>query len=508
MDAFSTLADRYLAGALDDAALVAATQERRRAAMKRQGAVYTPDWIVAAILERIGLTSPDQTIIEPACGHGAFVLPLIRRARAAFGFDWPDTARWFRAQVRACDIDAATVADLRVLVSLLFRRAGVDVPAETLTNIAAADGLTETARPHDIALGNPPYIRTQQMDPAYLAWLRDTFTVAREGNIDIYYAFLAHYARRARRSVFIVPNGCLKATGARRLRAEMFPRVSEIVDFRARLVFPAARTYTCILTADAAHTGPVLYRDGLDDPGRRLPWRALAGEDIHSAPRVALSGLATLADGAYTVTRAPDTGAFHATHAGHPYPIEPGIVRPLIKATRLPSRDALECPTRFILFPYHDTRADTLMTERDLRGRFPGAWAYLTAIRPRLEARDKGKTDRYPAWYAYGRTQGLHDLSNRDVVFVPTMIGGNSVPRCIDTTGLTARFGAPLFVSGFAVTGSAADRAAILSEEFRAYVRDNGTPKPGARELYYAISSKHINAFLAARQGVAAELLT
>ena len=489
-----SIEDRYLSGDASDEDIIAVFQDSRKNAMKSQGAVYTPGWIVKSMLDMMDLDSVDQRIVEPACGHGSFVLPLIRYARERFSMTWPQTCAWFRAQVSCFDIDPDTTRDLRRIVALLFSRHGVRHPCpEMFDNIATRDGLRIDATGYDIALGNPPYIRTQSLDARYLAWIRGNFEIAARGNIDIYYAFLDKYAGAVETSVFIVPNGCIKAAGARKLRDRVFPRATNIIDFKSRLVFPNARTYTCIIRTKREHDGPCLYRVGADGKDSPVAWSSITGEDIHAAPRIAKSGIATLADSVFRVERGPDD-LFYGSHDGKKWPVEAGIVRPLIKATKMGDNDA---PGRdlFILFPYETYSGRDVIPESEIKSKFPLAHEYLLTCKQKLLARDRGKNDRYPAWYAYGRSQGLHNLENTRVVFVPSMIGGNSKPREIDTRAMTARHGGPLFVSGYAVTDPAC-RAALLGAEFRAYVEQNGSPKPGSSELYYAISAKHVNAFL------------
>ena len=494
-----TVEEKYLTGTIDDQEIIRYFQDRRREAAKSEGAIYTPPWIVDAMISRAGITDPSLNIVEPSSGHGSFILPLIRYAQQTFELSWDSTARWFVAQVDCFDLDAQATSELRMIVSMLFQREGVDwVRPELLTNIQTADGLGADTGHYDIAIGNPPYIRTQNLEADYRDWIRTRFEIAKSGNIDIYYAFLDLYVSTVPRCVFIVPNGWIKATGARALRDKIFPRVSEVVDFKSRLVFPNARTYTCILSTDRAHQGPLGLRHDIDDPARLVEWCSLTGEEIHAAPRVAKSGLATLADPVFTVLRDDTTGEFTAELNGQSFEIEKEILRPLYKITKLSALADISRPDRFVIFPYKSMAGGDVIPEKELAAKFPKAYAYLSEAKQRLLARDKGKTEKYAAFYAYGRTQGLHDLSDRDVVLVPTMIGGASKPKRLDTRQVTQEHGSPLFVSGFAVTASQDARDLLMSDQFLDYVRKNGTPKPGASEPYYAISSKHVNAFLAA----------
>lgn len=493
----SEITGRYLDQQISDAELIEHFQKSRKSKVKKEGAVYTPKWIVNQMLDMAGINDISQTVIEPACGHGSFVLPLIRHAKQTFNLSWRDARDWFILKVTCLDVNADVVSELKQIVSLLFEREGVPSEPENFKNIICADGLSHPLKDFDIALGNPPYIRNNLLDGAYRKWLRSTFEVAASGNIDIYYIFLDRYMRAVKRCVFIVPNGCFKTSSARILRDRVFPLLEEIIDFKSQLVFTGARTYTCILASSLAHDGPCSLRIGLNGSATLTPWQALTGSEIHSAKRVARSGLATLADRIFFIRKDPQSGKFVARHGETDYEIEPGIIRPVFKVSKSFSIDR---PDRFAIFPYRSYSGQDFIPEDELAQEYPNCYAYLKACRAVLDARDGGKTHKYPIWYAYGRSQGLHDLSSRVVVFVPRIIGGNAVPRQVDTTSITKKFGGPLFVSGFALEVAERSRNLLLSDSFLEYIQENGNEKPGKTGVFYAISSKHVNAFLASQE--------
>jgi len=486
------VAQAYLAGLLSEEDLLRKLQAERKSTQKTEGAVYTPRWIVDAMISRARITSPAQRIIEPSCGHGAFILPLIEHARETFGLDWGEALQWLQDQVVAVDIDPIVVDDLRLILSLFFRRKGVSCVPEDFHSVLTHDGLKVDLTGFDVAIGNPPYVRNRLIDPGYKEWLRGNFEVARKGNIDLYHIFLDRYMRAVPRCVFIVPHGCIKTSSASLMRSRVFPLLDEIVDFGSTLVFPGIRTYTCILASSASHSGPCTFRSDVGDPGRLVGWRSLTGEGMHEAPRIALSGVATLADDVFLLRKDRISGSVVGMRKGKTFEIEQGILRPFYKTTKLGSYN-LDDPDQFILHPY---RGRAIMPEDELEKKYPGAYAYLSACRGRLAERDKRKTERYPAWYAYGRTQGLHDLSSREIVFIPRLIGGNVSPLPFDTTSVTERYGSPMFQAGFVVAGTQEARDALCSDVFLSFVERNGFPKPGKGTTYYAISSKHVNAFL------------
>ena len=66
------------------------------------------------MVEMLGL-GPNHTIIEPSCGHGAFLCGLLEHARRVFGMDGRDLLGWFTSKVTALEISSHTILELRNL---------------------------------------------------------------------------------------------------------------------------------------------------------------------------------------------------------------------------------------------------------------------------------------------------------------------------------------------------------------------------------------------------------
>jgi len=438
------------------------------------GAVYTPQHIVARILDRLD-PQPHHHILEPAVGRGAFLIPLLERTTAQMT---PEAALdWLCGHTHAIDIDPEALADLDAILRAWFvRRWNWRVPLDRFPNLHAADGLAAPLPRHfDIALGNPPYIRFQTLPPAQRAWLQKHYRSCAKGNVDLYYAFIERALQAADRVGFIVPNSFLTTQSGQALRGLLDGRVSDILDFGAERVFPGVGTYTCLLFAQAAATQATITDAAT---GASRPF---APHTARPAPvRTALAGIATLCDKAYMVER--QGARFTARLTG--LPIEAALVRPFIKITKF--RDAHPDWDSFILHPYADGQP---LTPAQM-AQFPQAMAHLEAVRPLLEARDRGKTHGYPQWYAYGRAQGLTPLHGPQALLVPAMLGGQAQPRLANLTPLLA-WGKPLFCSGYAVDApTAADIDALTSDRFLDTVRAHGAPKPGTGgSVFYSVAS-------------------
>lgn len=490
MTTFADIITLYRAGNVSWDLLCQASAGITEGLDKAQGAVYTPAWVVERLIDGIGI-GPDDVVLEPSCGRAAFLVPLLERVRRTM--DAPTLLRWANTHLVALDIDAAAIADAKLVLSAWFGRTfEMDIPPEAFTFLRCCDALAwkpEAGGPlPTVVVGNPPYVRFQNLDPALRTSLAQRFVSCASGNVDLYYAFLEQALTWAPRTAFVVPHGFLTTRSGRALRALMDGSVLRIDDHGAERVFPGVGTYVALVflhRGQGAEGQPVHHIPS----GRTTPFTVDLPKP--TVVRRCAPGVATLCDAAFRVTRQPD-GRFVADMTG--MELEPTFVRPLVKITTIHRHDT-SAWTSFIVHPYdaHGKPVD----EATLRLQAPNTWAHLTAVRPKLDARDKGDVADYPTWFAYGRSQGLAPTTGAQVLVVPAMVGGACLPRLFDVRPLLP-FGRPVFSSGYVVdTPSAGDIDALLSPGFLEAAADVGNPRPGKDGTYYSVASSLVKTYQA-----------
>jgi adenine-specific DNA-methyltransferase len=161
------------------------------------GEVFTRRWVVEVLLDLTGYTpSRDLAamhLLEPSCGSGAFLGPAVERVIASAKFHGRDLSS-LQDAIRAYDLQAGHVDVCRKLCHDLLRAAGAaDKVASTLADrwVNQADFLLWGVedRPADVAIGNPPYIRYDDIpDDIAAAYRREWPTM--HGRGDIYVGFL------------------------------------------------------------------------------------------------------------------------------------------------------------------------------------------------------------------------------------------------------------------------------------------------------------------------------
>lgn len=160
------------------------------------GLVLTKPHVVELILDISGyrpernLTS--LTLLEPACGKGAFLVPAVERLMlAATREGVPISA--LRKAIVGYDIDTQNVEESRKAVIRVLAR--YDIPEETAKELAdewVREGdflLAKLDSQFDVVVGNPPYIRIEQLSAGLQAEYRRRFSTLYD-RADLYVAFI------------------------------------------------------------------------------------------------------------------------------------------------------------------------------------------------------------------------------------------------------------------------------------------------------------------------------
>lgn len=492
------LYNEYLTTDMTEEDLIFKLDKIQEKTVKSDGVIYTPWNIVNRMIE-MAAPQPNMNIIEPSCGHGIFLIGLIKHMRGKI----PDKnlLQWFTTRVQGIDISENTISETKEIISLFFKKElNIDVEPESLKNIKAHDSLTYVSpRPINLCIGNPPYIRAKHLDKEYLNYLKTNFISCKKGTTDIYFAFIEKYSKISDNLVFITPNSFLTSKAGEPLKDSLIDKLDTLIDFKEKRVFSDANVYTTIFkTTLGKKSDTMLYGNDLEQLLEVKIQDTLYNKTSENGIfDTVLSGLATLCDGVYIVKR-NEQGQFIAEDTfGELHEIEEGIVAPYLKLTKIKDRQDID-KIDFMIYPYNKDK--TVIDEATLQEKYPKAYKYLLKSKDRLMQRDKGKTDRYESWYAYGRKQGLHEINNEYIISIPQMIGGKCKPIKIDIGDLIKDFGKIVFTSGYIIPQNDENKEAckhLLGEEFLAYSKKNGRAWPGSGDVqsYYSLTAKQIKKF-------------
>lgn len=157
--------------------------------------IFTRRWVVEFILDLVGYTADRDlaclVAVEPACGAGAFLGPMVERLSASCRKHGRSLDEAVGA-IRGTDLLGSNVtASRQVVEEVLADRGWSDEDARRVARGWVSEGdylLAEADRPVDFVVGNPPYIRLEDVPADRMAAYRATCATM-TGRSDIYVGF-------------------------------------------------------------------------------------------------------------------------------------------------------------------------------------------------------------------------------------------------------------------------------------------------------------------------------
>ncbi len=134
------------------------------------GEVFTRRWVVDMMLDLAGYQGDVSSlrVVEPSVGSGAFFGPMVERLVASSN-DWEA----MRPSLRGFDIIPEHVDACKRLAESILTDAGCPIAIELVDEwLHAEDFLLAKVPEADLVIGNPPYIRIENIDPQLLALYR------------------------------------------------------------------------------------------------------------------------------------------------------------------------------------------------------------------------------------------------------------------------------------------------------------------------------------------------
>lgn len=161
----------------------------------QHGEVFTRRWVVDLILDLSGYTADrdlgGMVAVEPSCGAGAFLVPMAERlieSCRAHGRDVADAGGALRAfDLLSANVELARKAVSKALTDTEMRDDAATAIAEQV--VRRADFLLTDHDAADFVIGNPPYIRLEDVPKARSDTYRRACPTMR-GRSDIFVGFI------------------------------------------------------------------------------------------------------------------------------------------------------------------------------------------------------------------------------------------------------------------------------------------------------------------------------
>lgn len=424
---------------------------------KEKGIVYTPCEIKEYIVSLACKTNSAPTVIDPSCGCGAFLVTAAQYIHQHFHMSYSDI---ISQKIYGIDIDEGAVTKSTLLLELLACTNGEYgektfnfICGNALAPKTISKAIKWQSKGFDCVIGNPPYVRFRNMSDESKKHLKH-WTSAKTGNVDLYMPFFEIGMALLKKDgvlSFITPNSYIQAVNGRKLREflSIQNHPITIVDFRDAQVFKNVTIYTCITSIDSSKTDSIIKYVRINEEqtldshsyseyqvssfASGAPWR-MRKKDIDSiigkleSAGTPLSkwkirnGLATLKNDIYFfMPTKKDTKYYYRIYDGIEYRIEHDICIKVAKPNIIKTEDDLINKTEIAIFPYISKESVfSIIDEKDMMSKYPYTYQFFVACKDALQQRDKGKGD-YPAWYAYGRTQGMANFGKK--LLIPYIAG-------------------------------------------------------------------------------------
>lgn len=416
------------------------------------GAIYTPKnirkYITEQSFEKLTKKSLNNiNIADIACGCGGFLIDASREMKQRTNKSYK---KIFQENIYGVDIQKYSVERTEILLSLLAISENED-EKEFKFNIYVGDTLEydwiETK--FDIILGNPPYVCSRNMDLRTKELMKN-WSTSKSGHPDLYIPFFQiGFELLKPKGVlgFITVNTFIHSVNGRAIREyfEIKKAKLQIIDFGDEQIFKSRLTYTCLCFIENAVGRKILYTMTKQNDLKPLNQISFTQEnytnlnayngwslkdnsfiqEIESRGKKfgdifdTKSGIATLKNSIYIFKpiNKPNRKYYYIDENT---PIEKSICKDIINSNRL-AKDDLKDLIEKIIFPYkHDkNNQPTLIDEVTFQEKYPQAYQYLSAKKEILSTRDKGN-GKYPAWYAFGRSQSLEKRKHK--LFFPQLV--------------------------------------------------------------------------------------
>lgn len=173
-----------------------AYQYGTRSSGETHGVVLTKPHIVELVLDLAGYTADRRLsalrLLEPACGKGAFLVPAVRRLLSVAQREGRNPSE-LSSNIVAYDVAPEHVESSRSAIAAVLRSEGgmTARSARTLAErwVRQGDFLLAAAEPFDVVVGNPPYVRIEQLSPALQTEYRQRYPSLFD-RADLYVAFI------------------------------------------------------------------------------------------------------------------------------------------------------------------------------------------------------------------------------------------------------------------------------------------------------------------------------
>ena len=407
--------------------------ETNKNIVKTQGIVFTPielvDYIFKDMLDISELQN--KKIVDIAVGNGVFLIGLLINLKEQN--PTLNLRQLVENNLYGYDLEKVNVEYTKLNLKLLLEYYGENTDKLKI-NIEQANSLDKfknKKEDFDIILGNPPYVKQQNLTIYQRKYLEENFKTI-NSNFNLSYAFLETIVNLLKPNgiaIQVVPNNLLKLKSASTLREYLIQNkvLDSIVDFDKYKIFKDIGTYTMVLKLSKNENKELKYKKIEEQPCYtkilKMPWQITttinkdsidliskkeeeiieAVENNYYKLRTA-TGISTQNNSLYLVEK--DKAGYYKEYNGIKYKIDAESIKPIYKCS-MQNKNTLN--KEYIIYPYDNGK---IKTEERLKTIEPNTYKYLLAIKKELYKRS-GIEENEKHWYKYGRSQAINNFQEK-----------------------------------------------------------------------------------------------
>lgn len=407
----------------------------------KKGIVYTEDFITNFMINNLDLLSlKEKKFLDPSCGCGIFLINLVIEAHKRISN--LNMIKYIENCIYGIDLDKQAVYITKTIFDVLLIINNFDKEVINY-NIINKDSLfinweNEFKTKFDYIIGNPPYVKLQNLEKEYVNDLKKEYTSISAGTFNLYYCFIEksiNYLKPKGKITYIIPNNWIYIKSGENLRNFLSTNkyLKELIDFRHNRLFKENMTYNCIIVMNKEDKQNFSFKEynkmplnelklklAINDKSQiayknieGLNWKLVDKNKENNIKKIESfefkldkhikTGIATLKDKLYIIDDI-EGNYFVKYYKNQKFLIEKALVKKYIKASKI----NLEAN---IIFPYEKIGNKYIaLKEEKCKIYYPMAYKYLTSIRNDLNTRS---SKNLKIWYEYGKSQGINLIGKK-----------------------------------------------------------------------------------------------
>ena len=309
----------------------------------------------------------------------------------------------------------------------------------------------------DVVIGNPPYVRIQNLGEEEIIHFNNTFKSAFK-NYDIYLLFVEKSLKLLSKNGdigFIIPSKFVNSDyglGLRNLISET-KTLHKFVDFKDIQIFGDATNYTCLLflrnseNREFAYLYPkskdnfslqevsnkeMFHEYSLPNPLKNEPW-VLADNNISKLIeklknqgnclgeicKNIFQGLVTGADGIYFVKIINETkqmAIVRNIRDGNEFEMEKSILKKLLKGKDI-RKWSVKWADYYVIYPYKVEKGKAwLIPISEIEAEYPLTYKYFKHYEGELKSRENNRFKTEDNWHQFGRLQNIEKFEQTKIM--------------------------------------------------------------------------------------------